>query len=106
MAGPAADSKPETDPARYAMDLCGVAQRPMWDALSLLFAARGTAYQGTTYFTVSRAGTVAVDADSGVDTWSDATDSGHSVITNAAPDATFSALFEEYARGAAAGPVR
>ncbi len=97
MAGPPASSRPETDPTRYAMDLCHVTQRPMWDMLSLLFAARGTAYQGTAYFTVSKPGTVAVNVTTGDDVWSDAVDSGQYVITNAAPDETFSALFDGYA---------
>jgi hypothetical protein len=97
MAGAPASASPTANPTLYAMQLTGKAQRPMWDMLSALFAARGLAYEGTTYFTVSKPGTVAVDADTGANTWSDATDSGHYVLTNVAPDETFTALFDGYA---------
>ncbi len=97
LAGAPANASPMTNPTLYAMQLDGTAQRPMWDMLSALFAARGLAYEGTTYFTASKPGTVAVDADTGADMWSDSNDSGHYVLTNAAPDETFSALFDGYA---------
>jgi hypothetical protein len=38
-----------------------------------------------------------VDAETGADTWSGDTDSGHYVLTNVASDETFSALFDGYA---------
>jgi hypothetical protein len=97
LAGAPASASPMTNPTLYAMQLAGAAQRPMWDMLSALFAARGLAHEGTTYFTVSKPGTVVVDGETGADTWSDGTDSGHYVLTNAAPDETFSALFDGYA---------
>lgn len=96
LAGPPASALPEVDPTAYGMHLCRVTQRPMWDVLSALFAARGLAYEGTTYFTLSKPGTVAVDPKTGADIWSDADDSGHFVLTNAAPDETFSALLDGY----------
>jgi hypothetical protein len=96
MAGVPASEMPTVNPTAYGMQLCGVMQRPMWDTLSALYAARGLAYEGTTYFTVSKPGTVSVDAATGDDAWSDARNSGHYVRTNAAPDETFSALFDGY----------
>ena len=67
------------------------------DPLSALFAARGRADAETTYFTLSKPGTVDVDAKTGADAWSDAKDSGHYVLTNAASDETFAALLDGYA---------
>lgn len=96
-AGVPASAPPATNPTAYGLQLTGAPQRPMWDMLSVLFAARGTSYAGTTYFAVSKPGTVVVDAKTGADTWSEATDSGHYVLTNAVPAETFSALFDGYA---------
>ncbi|HEX9201768.1 MAG TPA: hypothetical protein VF865_19580 [Acidobacteriaceae bacterium] len=96
LAGAPADASPMVNPTMYAMQLTGTTQRPMWDMLSALFAARGLTYKGTKYFAVSKPGTVSVDADTGADTWSGATNSGQYVLTNAAPDETFSALFDGY----------
>jgi hypothetical protein len=97
LAGAAATSDPKINPTRYGMQLAGTDQRPMWDMLSALFAARGLAYNGTTYFTLSAPGTVEVNAATGADTWSAAKDSGQYVLTNAASDETLSALFDGYA---------
>jgi len=97
LAGAPANASSAVNPTAYAMELAGVKQRPMWDMLSALFAARGLKYQQTKYFTLSKPGTVAVDAATGADTWSDAINSGHYVLTNAAPDEVFSALFDGYA---------
>jgi hypothetical protein len=96
MAGVPASALAATDPTRYGLELAGVTQRPMWDTLSALFAARGLAYAGTTYFTVSKPGTVKVDANTGDNTWSDKKDSGQFVLANAAPDEMFSALFDGF----------
>lgn len=97
MAGAPASASPAVDPTAYAMQLSKVTQRPMWDMLSALFAARGLAYAGTVYFTASKPGMVAVDAGTGADTWSDALDAGQYVLTKAAPDETLSAIFDGYA---------
>lgn len=97
LAGVPAKADPMVDPAAYGLQLCSVTQRPMWDVLSALFAARGLAYQGTAYFTVGQPGTVSVDAASGSDSWSNETDSGHYVLTNAASNETLSALLDGYA---------
>jgi hypothetical protein len=97
LAGASATALETVNPTRYGMRLAGTDQRPMWDMLSALFAARGLRYDGTTYFTVSAPGTVVVDAATGADTWSAATDSGHYVLTNAASDEVLSALFDGYA---------
>jgi hypothetical protein len=48
-------------------------------------------------FAAQRAGTVDVDTATGADTWSATIDSGQYVLTNAASDETFSALFDGYA---------
>lgn len=97
MAGAPASASPETNPTVYGMQLAGVKQRPMWDMLSVLFAARGPAYEWTPYFIISNPGTLTVDATTGADTWSDTIDSGQFVLTNAASDETFTALFDGYA---------
>lgn len=97
MAGTPASASPATNPTAYGLQLSGKPQRPMWDILSVLFAARGTTYADTTYFSVSEPGTLVVDPETGTDNWSDAIDSGHYVLTNAASAETFSALFDGYA---------
>jgi hypothetical protein len=97
LAGPPASADPAVDPDAYGMQLVGVTQRPMWDVLSALYAARGLDYAGTTYFMLSKPGTVEVAAATGADTWSDDTDSGHYVLTNEASDETLSALLDGYA---------
>jgi hypothetical protein len=97
LAGPPASADPAVDPDAYGMQLVNVTQRPMWDVLSVLYAARGLDYAGTTYFMLSKPGTVSVDAATGEDTWSDDTDSGHYVLTNDASDETLSALLDGYA---------
>jgi hypothetical protein len=97
LAGPPASAQATVDPTAYGMQLCGVKQRPMWDVLSALYAAWGLTYKGTTYFTLSKPGTVTVDPKTGEDTWSEAMDSGHFVLTNAASDEAFSALLDGYA---------
>jgi hypothetical protein len=96
LAGAPADASPKVNPTVYGMQLASTKQRPMWDMLSALYAARSLAYKGTPYFTVSEPGTVAVDAKTGADTWSSATDSGHYVLTNAAPVETFERIFDGY----------
>jgi len=96
LAGAPAAALETGNPTRYGLRLAGTDQRPMWDILSVLFAARGLAYGRTTYFTVSAPGTVAVDAATGADTWSAGTNFGHYVITNAASDETLSKLFDGY----------
>jgi hypothetical protein len=97
LAGAPAGALETVNPTRYGMRLAGTNQRPMWDMLSALFAARGLAYDGTTYFTLSAPGTVVVDAATGADRWSAAVNSGQYVLTNAASDETLSGLFDGYA---------
>ncbi len=97
LAGPTAIASPMTNPTKYGLDLAQTPQRPMWDMLSAMFAVRGLAYQDVTYFTLSQPGTISIDAQTGADTWSSAADSGHYVITNAASNETFMALFDGYA---------
>ena len=100
LAGAPATALETVNPTRYGLRLAGTDQRPMWDMLSVLFAARGLAYGGTTYFTVSAPGTVEIAAMTGADTWSAGTDSGQYVITNAASDEVLSSLFDGYAHDA------
>jgi hypothetical protein len=97
LAGAPASALETVNPTRYGLRLADTDQRPMWDMLSVLFAVRGKAYEGTAYFTMSAAGTVAVDASTGEDIWTARTDSGHYVITNAATDEVLSKLFDGYA---------
>ena len=97
LAGAPATASPMVNPTRYALQLAETDQRPTWDMLSALFAIRGLAYEGTAYFTQSVPGTLTVDATTGADTWSATTDSGHYVLTNAASNEAFSALFDGYA---------
>jgi len=97
LAGAPPTASPMTNPTKYGLDLAKTAQRPMWDMLSALFAARGRAYKGTKYFTLSKHGTITLDAQTGADTWSSTVNSGHYVITNAASNETFMALFDGYA---------
>jgi hypothetical protein len=96
LAGAPANALETVNPTRYGLRLAGTDQRPMWDMLSVLFAARGEAYEGATYFAVSAPGTVVVGAATGADTWSAATDSGQYVITNSASDEVLSKLFDGY----------
>ena len=88
--------KATVNPTVYGMQLADTKQRPMWDTLSVLYAARGAAYQGTTYFSVSAPGTVDVNSTTGTDTWSADQDSGHYVLTNAAPVETFERILDAY----------
>lgn len=97
LAGAPAAALETVNPTRYGLRLAGTDQRPMWDMLSVLFAARGLAYRGTKYFTLSAPGTVAVDAATGADAWSPQSDSGQYVLKNASSDEVFSALFDGYA---------
>ena len=97
LAGPPASASPMKNPTKYGLDLAKTAQRPMWDMLSALFAARGLAYKETRYFTLSSPGTLVIDAQTGADEWSSTVDSGHYVLTNAAPEETFMELFDGYA---------
>jgi hypothetical protein len=96
LAGAPAAALETVNPTRYGLRLAGTDQRPMWDMLSVLYAARGEAYSGTKYFTEGAPGTVEVDAATGADVWSTGTDSGHYVITNAASDEVLSKLFDGY----------
>jgi hypothetical protein len=97
MAGAPAKASPLVNPTRYGLQLAGYDQRPMWDMLSVLFAARGSSFGGTKYFTVSKGGTVTVDGVTGDDVWGAGVDSGHYVLTNAATAETFSAMLDGFA---------
>ena len=97
LAGAPATADPMVNPTRYGLRLAGTDQRPMWDMLSVLFAARGLSFGGLDYFKVGAPGTVVVDAETGGDTWSDDVDSGHYVLRNVAADETFAAMFDGFA---------
>ena len=94
IAGPVKDSDPKTDPTRYALDLAHTSTRPMWDMLSVQFAAWGAEHDGATWFTVSDPGTVRVDAATGLSNWESAVDSGHFTIANARSDEAFDAWLD------------
>ena len=96
LAGAPADASPSTNPTVYGMQLASTKQRPMWDVQSVLFAARGVSYDGTAYFSVTAPGTVVVDPQTGANTWTPATDSGHYVIYNAAPVEAFERILDGY----------
>ncbi len=96
LAGAPATADPIVNPTRYGLQLAGYDQRPMWDMLSALFAARGLSFGGMTYFKVGPAGTVEVDAAKGTDTWSAGIGSGHYVLRNVATNETFEAMFDGY----------
>ncbi len=100
LAGAPAGASQLANPTRYALRLADADQRPMWDMLSVLFAARGKGSKGQPYFAVSKPGTVEVSAADGTDRWSDSSDSGHLVISNAASNETFSALFDGFSHPA------
>lgn len=97
LAGAPATADPLVDPTRYGLQLAGTDQRPMWDMLSALFAARGLSFGGRDYFKTGPPGTVEVNAETGGDTWSGEVDSGHHVLTDVASDETFAALFDGFA---------
>ena len=97
LAGAPVTESPTANPTRYGLLLADTNQRPMWDTLSVLFVARGIALNGKTYFRLSPPGTVAVDAATGADTWSASQNSGDYVLTKAASDETYAALFDGYA---------
>jgi hypothetical protein len=97
LAGAPATADPMVNPTRYGLRLVGFDQRPMWDMLSALFAARGLSYGGTDYFKVGPGGTVTVDAATGGDTWSVDVDSGHYVLRNVAKDEVFAGMFDGFA---------
>ena len=97
LAGAPKTADPTVNPTRHGLRLAGYDQRPMWDMLSALFAARGLSYGGTNYFKVGVGGTVAVDAATGGDTWSAGVDSGHYVLRNVAKDEVFEGMFDGFA---------
>ncbi len=94
LAGPPANASAEKNPTAYGMQLAKVTQRPMWDMLSALFVTNGK-----TYFNVSQGGTVSVDPATGADRWSETTDSGQYVLTNAVSAESLSALLDGYKHG-------
>ncbi len=109
LAGAPATASPQKNPTRYGLELAKTDQRPMWDMLSALFAARGAGLEGRAYFTVSKGGTVEVAAGDGADRWLGAVDSGHLVIRNAASNEELSALLDGFRHGGgflAAGSAR
>ncbi|MEO6923106.1 MAG: hypothetical protein ABI142_04720 [Bryocella sp.] len=94
IAAPTAGADPMTSPTQYALDLYHTTKRPMWDILSVMYAAWGAQHDGKMWFTVSKAGTVKVDAATGLSTWNAAANSGHFTITNAQSNDAFSALLD------------
>jgi len=107
LSGPPAGDDPTTHPGVYAFQLAKSTQRGSWDSMSILFAARGLAYKGTTYWTDSGDGTVVMDAATGADTFSTATASGHHFLINALSNEGFAAILDGYKhKGFAAMPAK
>jgi hypothetical protein len=96
LAGPPAGTDPKINPTRYAFDIAHIHQRPMWDVLSILFAAWGPTHNGTTYFTVSAPGTIHLNPATGLTQWDTTKNSGDFYITTAAPNQAFESLLDGY----------
>jgi hypothetical protein len=96
LSGPPPADDPTTHPAVYAFQLAHSTQRGSWDSMSILYAARGLAYKGVTYWTESGDGTVVIDPATGADTFSTATQSGHRFLINALSNEGFSAILDGY----------
>ena len=105
LSGPPPGDDPTTHPATYAFQLAHSTQRGSWDSMSILFAARGLAYKGTTYWKDSGDGTVVMNVATGANTFSTATQSGHHFLINALSNEGFSAILDGYRhKGFAAQP--
>ena len=65
--------------------------------LAILFAARGFAENGTTYFTDSGSGTNTVNASSGANAWASSPAAGQHYLINFLSGTGFEAIFDGYA---------
>lgn len=105
LSGPPPADDPTTHPAVYAFQLAHSTQRGSWDSMSILYAARGLAYKGTTYWTDSGDGTVVMNTTTGENSFSTATQSGHHFLINALSNEGFAAIFDgHHHKGFAAQP--
>jgi len=85
-------------PGADILALAGVGvQRGSWDSLAILFAARGFAENGTTYFTDSGSGTNTVNASSGANAWASSPAAGQHYLINFLSGTGFEAIFDGYA---------
>jgi hypothetical protein len=96
QSGPPASANPTINPVRKAFQLAGTTQRGSWDSLAILYAARGLAYKGVTYWTDSGNGVNTVDPISGSNTWSASPRAGQHYLLNALSNEDFSALLDGY----------
>lgn len=87
---------PSTDPVRRAYEVFkegALLGRQGWAQFAVLYAARGLASGGTTYFTRVR-GTGAVSAEDGNNTWADGAGGPHGYLVKALTDAAYADLFD------------
>lgn len=96
LAGPPATPNDTINPVLKEFELLGGGNRGMWDSLAMLYAVRGLAFGGTTYFADNGDGTLSVDAASGNDTWSATPSSGHHYLTNVDSNADLSSIFNGF----------
>jgi len=105
LSGPPPTDDPTTHPAVYAFQLAHSTQRGSWDSMAILYAARGLAFNRTTYWTDSGDGTVVMNPKDGSNTFSTATQSGHHFLINALSNEGFAAIFDgHHHKGFAAQP--
>jgi inosine-uridine nucleoside N-ribohydrolase len=98
-AGPPQYGITTVNPAYYVANQDSANQRPVWDALAILYAARGLSYGGTTYFSDAGNGTQTVNASTGANSWSTGTASGQHYLANVASTTVLSDVFDGYAYG-------
>lgn len=99
-AGPPTYAISTVNPARWVQTHSGGSnQRPIWDALAILFGIRGLSFGGTTYFTDSGNGTNTVNASTGANSWSSGTASGQHFLINSASTTVLSQVFDGFSYG-------
>lgn len=106
-AGPPQYGITTVNPAYFVANQSSTSQRPIWDSLAVLYAARGLSFGGTTYFSDAGNGTQTVNASTGANSWSTGTASGQHYLNNVAATSVLSNIFDGFAYGfgfAALGP--
>ncbi len=96
QAGPTTRLPDTFNPTFKAFELASTNQRPVWDSMAVLYAARGLSNGGLTYWTLSAAGTNTVDSSTGANSWSSGTNSGHYYLTDSATSTQFSQILDGY----------
>lgn len=98
-AGPPTYAVTTVNPARFVQNQSSTNQRPIWDGLAVLYAARGLSSGGTTYFSDGGNGTQTVNASTGANAWSTGTASGQHYLNNVASTTILSNIFDGFAYG-------